>query len=104
MAWYRDVLGLDFLFQVPGQPMAFFQCGVTRLYLGVPESAQFQSRPIVYYNVGDIESAVSAIEGRGGRFDDQARVVHRDESSELWLASLPDPDGLPVLLMETRSR
>ena len=34
VAWYRDVLGLEFLFQVPGQPMAFFNCGGVRLYLG----------------------------------------------------------------------
>ena len=38
VAFYRDVLGLTHLFTVPGQPMAFFQSGDVRLYLGVPES------------------------------------------------------------------
>ena len=26
VAFYRDVLGVPFLFRVPGQPMAFFDC------------------------------------------------------------------------------
>ncbi|MGH8925199.1 MAG: VOC family protein [Acidimicrobiia bacterium] len=102
VAWYRDVLGLDFLFQVPGQPMAFFDCGGVRLYLGQPENEEFRSRPIMYFAVDDIAEAVKEITERGGEFSNQPHVVHRDDSSELWLASLPDPDGTPVVLMETR--
>ena len=34
VAFYRDVLGLPHLFTVEGQPMAFFQAGAVRLYLG----------------------------------------------------------------------
>jgi catechol 2,3-dioxygenase-like lactoylglutathione lyase family enzyme len=100
--WYSDVLGLQFLFSVPGQPMAFLQCGETRLYLGIPENENFRSQPILYFAVGDIDAAVSQIEGRGGVFDSRPHVVHRDATSEMWLVSLTDPDGLPVLLMETR--
>lgn len=103
VSWYRDVLGLDFLFQVSGQPMAFFECGGVRLYLGIPENEQFRSRPIMYFSVDDIEGAVREISGRGGEFSDQPHIVHRDDSSDLWMASLADPDGTPVLLMETRS-
>ncbi|HKZ19014.1 MAG TPA: VOC family protein [Acidimicrobiia bacterium] len=102
VAWYRDVLGLNFLFQVPGQPMAFFDCGGVRLYLGKPENDQFRSRPIMYFAVDDIDAEVEEIEGRGGEFSDRPHVVHRDEGSELWLAALSDPEGLPVVLMETR--
>lgn len=102
VAWYRDVLGLNFLFQVPGQPMAFFDCGGVRLYLGKPENEQFRSRPIMYFAVDDIDTEVKEIEGRGGDFSDRPHVVHRDEASELWLASLRDSEGLPVVLMETR--
>ncbi|MGH8957305.1 MAG: VOC family protein [Acidimicrobiia bacterium] len=102
VAWYRDVLGLDFRFQVPGQPMAFFDCGGVSLYLGVPENETFRSRPIMYFAVDDIDRAVTEIEGRGGEFSDRPHVVHRDGSSELWLAALTDSEGLPVVLMETR--
>ena len=102
VAWYRDVLGLDFLFQVPGQPMAFFQCGGTRFYLGVPENEQFRSRPVMYLTVPDIAAAREEIAGRGGEFIDRLHVVHRDQASELWMTSLLDPDGTPVTLMESR--
>ena len=102
VAWYREVLGLEFLFQVPGQPMAFFNCGGVRLYLGKPENEGFRSRPILYYRVDQIDSAAASIKGRGGEFLDQPHVVHRDGSSELWMTGLRDPDGNAVILMEDR--
>ena len=102
VAWYRDVLGLEFLFQVPGQPMAFFNCGGVRLYLGRPEDESFRSRPVLYYRVNEIDGAVASIAERGGEFTDQPRVAHRDETHELWLAGLRDPDDNAVILMEER--
>ena len=103
VGWYRDVLGLEFLFQVPGQPMAFFNCGGVRLYLGRPEDESFRSRPVLYYRVDEINGAVAAIAARGGEFTDQPHIVHRDASQELWMAGLKDPEGNPVILMEERS-
>lgn len=102
VSWYRDVLGLEFLFQVPGQPMAFFNCGGVRLYLGRPETETFRSRPILYYRVADIDLSVVTIAGRGGEFFDHPHVVHRDQSQELWMSGLNDPEGNPVILMEDR--
>ena len=102
VVWYRDVLGLEFLFQVPGQPMAFFRCGDVRLYLGTPEDESFRSRPVLYYRVDQIDSAVASISGRGGEFSHQPLVVHRDDVHELWMAGLRDPEGNPVMLMEER--
>lgn len=102
VTWYRDVLGLEFLFQVPGQPMAFFNCGGVRLYLGRPENETFRSRPVLYYRVEDIDGSVASIAGRGGEFFDQPHVVHRDGTQELWMAGLRDPEGNPVILMEER--
>jgi len=37
VAFYRDVLGLRFLFEAPPQ-LAFFDCGGVRLMLAVPET------------------------------------------------------------------
>ena len=102
VAWYRDVLGVEFLFDVPGQSMAFFNCGGVRLYLGKPENEAFRSRPVLYYRVGDIDSAVAAITARGGQFSDQPHVVYSDQAHDLWLAGTSDPDGNPVILMEER--
>jgi hypothetical protein len=40
VAFYRDTLGLRFLFQA-GPKMAFFDCGGVRLMLAVPEKPEF---------------------------------------------------------------
>jgi predicted enzyme related to lactoylglutathione lyase len=102
VAWYRDVLGLEFLFQVPGQGMAFFDCGGVRLYLGIPEDPTFRSQPILYYRVNGIDAAAGAIAARGGEFFDKPHVVHRDGLHELWMTGLKDPEGNAVILMEER--
>jgi catechol 2,3-dioxygenase-like lactoylglutathione lyase family enzyme len=101
--FYRDVLGLRHLFTVPGQPMAFFDAGGVRLYLGVPEDERFRSRPVVYYRVGDVESAFAEVTRRGATPLSGPHLVHRDDGSELWMAFVSDPDGTPVGLLEERS-
>ncbi|MEZ4734858.1 MAG: VOC family protein [Caldilineaceae bacterium] len=39
VAFYRDTLGMPFLFQAPPD-LAFFQCGEVRLMLSRPEGAE----------------------------------------------------------------
>ncbi|MGH8892027.1 MAG: VOC family protein [Actinomycetes bacterium] len=101
--WYRDVLGLTHLFTVPGQPMAFFDAGGVRLYLGIPQDTRFRSRPIVYYRVADVDKAFAGVTERGGESVSGPRLVHRDVGTELWMAFVADPDGTPVGLMEERA-
>lgn len=101
--FYRDVLGLTHLFTVPGQPMAFFDAGGVRLYLGVPEDERFRSRPVVYYRVADVEESFREVTGRGAAQLAPPSLVHRDGGTELWMAFVSDPDGTPVGLMEERS-
>lgn len=93
VAFYRDVLGLPLLFVVPGQPMAFFQAGDVRLYLGVPEAPEFRSHTVVYYEVADIDAEYARLAALGVAFLDEPHVVHRDDSGELWMAFFNDPDG-----------
>jgi predicted enzyme related to lactoylglutathione lyase len=103
VAFYRDVLGIPHLFTVPGQPMAFFASGPVRLYLGVPESAEFASRCVLYFTVEDIDAEVERLTGLGVEFGDRPHVVHRDGATELWMAGLRDPDGHHVILMQERA-
>jgi catechol 2,3-dioxygenase-like lactoylglutathione lyase family enzyme len=63
VAFYRDVLGVPFLFRVQGQPMAFLDCDGVRLYLGVPESDEFRSRGVLYFTVEDIAGGASGARG-----------------------------------------
>lgn len=99
VVFYRDVLGMSLLFEVPGQPMAFFDCGGIRLYLGRPESPEFRSSPLLYYRVKDIEVAHATLMERGVHFDGPPHIVHKTEDSTLWMAGFRDPDGNPVCLM-----
>jgi methylmalonyl-CoA/ethylmalonyl-CoA epimerase len=89
--FYRDVLGLPFLFQVP--QMAFFQCGDVRLMLGIPSEPEFDHpSSIIYYRVADIEIAHQTLVARGVNFRSEPHVVHRAADHELWMAFFYDVD------------
>ncbi len=99
VAFYRDVLGMTLLFEVPGQPMAFFDCGGVRLYLGAVERPTFRSNPMIYYRVASIHDAYETLQRRGVEFTAQPHVVDRTDQSELWMVGFHDPDGNNLLLM-----
>jgi methylmalonyl-CoA/ethylmalonyl-CoA epimerase len=99
VAFYRDVLGLPFLFAAPPQ-MAFFQCGAVRLLVGVlPPGHAAQRGGAIYFQVADIHAAHATLAGSGVRFGAAPHVVHRTPRSELWLAEFKDPDGNALALM-----
>ena len=57
VAFYRDVLGLQFLFQAP-PGLAFFQCGNVRLMLSRPEAPEHDHPgSVIYYVVDDLAAA-----------------------------------------------
>jgi methylmalonyl-CoA/ethylmalonyl-CoA epimerase len=95
--FYRDTLGLRFLFQFPG--MAFFDCGGVRLYLAKAEKPEFDHTSILYYRVGDIREAARLLESRGVAFITQPHLVHQDARHELWLADFRDSEGNTLALM-----
>ncbi len=99
-AFYRDVLGMRFLFAFPR--MAFFDADGVRLYLSEPESPDFDGRATIYFRVNDIEAAVEQLTARGAAFGAPPHVVHRDGPVELWMAFTQDPDANNVVLMEER--
>jgi len=107
VAFYRDVLGMRFLFEAP-PAMAFFDCGGIRLMLSLPETTgatqgqQFGS--ILYYAVDDIEAAARALEARGVHFEQPAHVVARLPHADLWMAFLRDPDGHLLAIMSEVAR
>ena len=99
-AFYRDQLGVPFLFSYPG--MAFLDAGGVRLFLAVPESPASSGHVTIYFRVPDIDAAFAALRGRGVAFTDEPHVVHRGEGTELWMAFTQDPDGNSLGIMEDR--
>ena len=99
VTFYQDVLGMNLLFEVPDQSMAFFDCGGIRLYLGKSESPEFHSNPMIYYRVDSIQEAVESLKQRGVEFRSEPHLIHRTEDSELWMAGFRDSEGNAVNLM-----
>lgn len=99
MAFYRDVLELPLLFAVEAQRMAFFDCGGTRLYLGVPSKPEYAANSFLYYRVDDIHHAYETLVSRGVEFKSAPNKVHADQHSELWMAGFTDSEGNLAQLM-----
>jgi methylmalonyl-CoA/ethylmalonyl-CoA epimerase len=96
-AFYRDQVGLTFLFAFPG--MAFFDCGGVRLYITRPEKPEFAGTSTLYFRVASIEATHAELAGRGVVFEGPPHRIHADERHELWMAFFKDPDGHTMALM-----
>jgi methylmalonyl-CoA/ethylmalonyl-CoA epimerase len=103
VTFYRDTLGLRYLFEAPPQ-MAFFDCGGVRLMLGVASEPAFDHpASIIYYRVDDIRAAHRTLAGRGVEFTTPPHLVARLPDHQLWLAFFRDTEGnVLALLSEIR--
>lgn len=98
VAFYRDTLGIKFLFEVPN--MAFFDCGGVRLMLGVPEKPEFDHpASIIYYKVANIQAAYDTLSARGVKFEARPHLVAPLKDHDLWLAFFRDIDNNLLGLM-----
>ena len=98
-AFYRDTLGIKFLFSAPPQ-LAFFDCDGVRLMLGVPEKAEFDHpSSVLYFKVPDIQRAHATLAGRGVRFESEPHVVAKMPTYDLWLVEFRDSEGNVLALM-----
>jgi catechol 2,3-dioxygenase-like lactoylglutathione lyase family enzyme len=102
VVFYRDILGLDLLFEVPEQSMAFFDLGGTRLYIGKPESPDFESAPLLYFRVSNIEAEYGRLLGHDVEFLSAPHKVHETDAYQLWLADFKTPDGHVNVLAEEK--
>lgn len=97
--YYRDTLGLKYLFSAPPQ-MSFFHAGNVRLLVGVPEGAQARAPgSAVYFKVSDIHAVHATLKQRGVEFPSDPKLIHKTPESELWLVEFRDPDGNQLALM-----
>ncbi len=99
IAFYRDVLGMKFLFQAPPN-MAFFDCDGIRLMLGVADRPELDHpASIIYYKVDDIERVYEIFKARGVEFVVKPHLVAPMPTYDLWLADFRDSEGNLLALM-----
>jgi len=100
VAFYRDKLGLTYLFSAP-PGLAFFDCAGLRLLLTTPEKdvSRKLSNSTIYFTVSDIHASHQAFLAKGIPFEDEPHLIARLENHELWMTFFRDPDGNLLSLM-----
>jgi methylmalonyl-CoA/ethylmalonyl-CoA epimerase len=98
IAFYRDVLGMRFLFKAP-PGLGFFDCGGVRVMLDGPSAARAGQSSVVYYKVSDLDNAFANLSARGVAFEADPHLIARLPDHELWMAFFRDPDANLIALM-----
>lgn len=103
LPFYRDVLGLKFLFSA-GPNLAFLVAGDVRIMLTTPQGHGAPgANSILYFKVRDIAAAHAAVVARGGASERAPQLTAKMPDHELWIGFVRDPDGNLVGLMEEKT-
>jgi methylmalonyl-CoA/ethylmalonyl-CoA epimerase len=100
VAFYRDILGLKLLFEVPGA--SFLDAGGVRLRLERSDGPAPQGVEL-YFDDPQLAHA-GPLRARGIRFVGPPETVQRKASADLQLLEFFDPDGNALALMGDVSR
>ena len=100
--FYRDVLGMRLLFQVPN--LAFFDCAGVRLMLSASDKPLQTDGFVVYFKVPEIQQAHRALVERGVAFEGEPHLVARMPDHDLWMAVFRDPDRNLLAMMSEAPR
>ena len=96
--FYRDTLGLPFLFAAPPR-LAFFDCNGVRLMLSTPEPGFDHPGSVLYFGVEDIREMHEALTARGVTFRTAPHKIATLADREVWLADFEDSEGNTLALM-----
>lgn len=101
VAFYRDVLGMRFLFQADPPGLAFFDCGGVRLMLDAVREENTSERisSMVYYKVPDIHAAHDELVSKGVTFISKPHLIAKMPDHELWMGFFRDSEQNMVALM-----
>jgi methylmalonyl-CoA/ethylmalonyl-CoA epimerase len=103
LEFYRDALGLTFLFSA-GPNLAFLDIGGVRLMLSAPEPGFAPgASSVLYFKVADIMAAHADLSARGVPFPSEPHFLAPMPDHDLWLSEFRDPDGNPLALMCERT-
>jgi methylmalonyl-CoA/ethylmalonyl-CoA epimerase len=104
IAFWRDTVGLAFLFQAPN--VAFFDVAGVRLMLGSAESPDVKpAGTVLYFEVDDLDTTFATLRDRGAAVAENGapHFIARLGAKDLWMAFLRDPDGNLFALMAERA-
>lgn len=102
--FYRDQLGMKFLFAAPPR-LAFFDAGGTRLMLDAAAEPGFDHPgSILYFDVPNVQQAHAELKDRGVPFVDEPHIVAPMPGGDLWMTFFKDPDGNTMAIMAVQPR
>ncbi len=102
LVFYRDVLGLEFLFS-PAPTLAFLRAGSVRIMLSTPQGAgAVGANSVLYFKVNEIENVFAAIVERGAQVERPPQLAAQMPDHALWIGFVRDLDGNLVGLMEEK--
>jgi methylmalonyl-CoA/ethylmalonyl-CoA epimerase len=104
VAFYRDTLGMKFLFQAP-PGLAFFDCGGIRIMLNavVEKDTPERISSLIYYKVADLNATYETLVSRGVVFHSKPHLIAKMPDHELWMAFFRDSEeNLVGLMSEVR--
>ena len=101
--FYREVLGMKFLFEVPG--LSFFDADGIRLMLGKADNPEIErASSLLYYLVSDIIGAHKVLEEKGVEILIAPRIVAPMPDHDLWISDYKDSEGNIFALMSEVKR
>jgi predicted enzyme related to lactoylglutathione lyase len=102
-AFYRDVLGLKFLFAA-GPNLAFFDAAGVRLMLTTPQGhGEPGKNSVLYFKVADLTATHAALVARGAANECAPQLAAQMPDHDLWIGFVRDPDrNLIGLMSEVR--
>jgi len=96
--FYRDVLGLKFLFEFPG--LSFFDADGVRLMLAKGETPEIDHpASVIFYFVSDIIGAHEVLEEKGVQVLKEPHIIAPMPDHDLWIADYKDSEGNIFALM-----
>lgn len=98
VAFYRDALGVPFLFAAPPN-LAFFDCGGVRLMLSPASPGHDHPGSVLYFAVDDIQAMHETLQSRGVTFVSPPAKIATLADREVWLAPFTDTEGNTLALM-----
>lgn len=98
LAWYRDVLGFDVVFELKEWGWAQLQSPVDGLLVGIGQAEEVKAGggATLTFTVHDIDAARASLEAEDVRFDGETRQVE----DMVRLATFYDPDGNALMLAQ----